>query len=1029
MKNQLFVVEKRISEASEQSLAAANDLKLMNSKKNSKNSGDILSVLEKTLFHKLGVDIPIYIADCRKFYAERAKNQIQKINVVQAFSEGPSSKDAVVNRAAALLAERMAALGVKSTLSTSSSSSSSKPESPSGPPKPDKNELLQQVEQEKTLALAKINEFETRFTLLSAKIRRFLAQKPVHDLSKSAKNSSASIKYESGIGLLTKEALDLFQKLKQIREAPVPVNRAILPTKQVISGAPFTSAAPLSISKLAPSAVAHIDEAPAIASTFQATTSAADFVNPLPPSNHVVLATTFQTHIPSTSQISSNAALVTSLPQIIPPSFSGESRSPALPSVATLQPFPLQSEALSYAIAPAPIDPSNPFNFTSGTTGSFATPSFIPSVSPIAPVYPPVEDKPAVISFGYSEGITIINDGPPLQQPEIQQQNTLSVFQLMKEKEKQAVEAKKAEELLVKKRSPSPKHFEVLLQSSAHNASTGGKSANSAHISLATKPFASHLPPTSQHAEPSKPNPFLPKELSAGPVSPAVPVGPTTTAVPLQGPPPPPPPPPLVNSDGSAVAIKSKAVGSADIASISVEKRRPTPADIGAKGPNLFALLQDSRNNLSSKGSGNQVVAASVCIAPKRNEIPQQTAEHHEISPTQNPVSRTSAAEPIGAAPSSISPTPITVNINSPSEESDWQFVTNAPLKSGDSDEIRNEIGPFNYEVVAQFDYEGGEGTDLPASIGDILKVEKEDDEWIYCRNASGRKGWIPRSFTAPVDIPQSVDDLRSPEEIVETPLGSAEVMYDFEARNPDEISCLAGQVVYILAKSEAEWWLVEHSGQRGLIPSNFLQERTVMLKGINDVEAIKDASLERNPFGSAALLFSPSASEFPVIEDDENDLNNGSAEDFSRKEAVSEMVKTERSYVEDLMIVKSYFLTPMSKMTVDMLLLFSNFLQIVEVNSAVLRDFEVAFMDGESLGGVFLKHLDHLQCYKLYCENLSGASTYLQKLRSSNPTLQGFLKVFQQIIEYLLFSFHSFSHSLNKTFLYVSTWTCHLIF
>ena len=996
MKNQLLVVEKRISEASEQSLAATNDLKLMNSKKNSKNSGDILSVFEKTLFQKLEVDIPIYIADCRKFYAERAKNQMQKINVVQAFSEGPSSKDVVVNRAAALLAERMAALGVKSTLSASSYSSSAKPETSSGPPKPDKNELLQQVEQEKTLALAKINEFETRFNLVSAKIRRFLAQKPVDDSSKSAKNSSASIKYESGIGLLTKEALDLFQKLKQIRESPVPVNRDILPTQQVISGAPFTPAAPLSVSKLAPSVlVAPVNVASTIAPTFQATKPAADFVNPLPPSNPAVPATTFQTHIPSTSQISSNAALVASFsPQIIPPSFSGESGSPVLPSVATVQPFPVQSEALSYATVPALMDPSNHFHFTSGTTGSLATPSFIPSVSPIAPVYPPVEDKPAVVSFGHSEGITVINDGPPLQQPEIQQQNTLSVFQLMKEKEKQAVEAKKAEELLMKKRSPSPKHFEVPLQGSAHNAPTG-QSVNFAHIPLAPKPFASHPPPASQHAGPPKPNPLIPKELSAVPVSPAVPVGPTTTAGP---PPPPPPPPPLVNSDGSVAAIKSVAAGNADIASSSVETKKPTPADIGAKGPNLFALLQESRKSLSSKGSGNKAVSASVSTAATGNEIPQQRAEHHEISPIQHPASRTSASEPIGAAPPSISPTPITVNINSPSEESDWQFVTNVPLKSGDGDEIHSAIDPFNYEVVAQFDYEGGEGTDLPASIGDILKVEKEDDEWIYCRNASGRKGWIPRSFTAPVDAPQSVDDLRSPEEVVETPLGSAEVMYDFEARNRDEISCLAGQVVYILAKSDAEWWLVEHSGQKGLIPSNFLQERTVMLKGINDVEVIKDASLERNPFGSAALLFSPSASEFPVIEDDENDLNNGSAEDFSRKEAVSEMVKTERSYVEDLMIVKSHFLTPMSKMTVDMLLLFSNFLQIVEVNSAVLRDFEVALMDGESLGGVFLKHLDHLQCYKLYCENLSGASTYLQKLRSSNPTLQGFLKVFQQI-------------------------------
>ncbi|KAJ3337239.1 Intersectin 1 (SH3 domain protein), partial [Kappamyces sp. JEL0680] len=149
------------------------------------------------------------------------------------------------------------------------------------------------------------------------------------------------------------------------------------------------------------------------------------------------------------------------------------------------------------------------------------------------------------------------------------------------------------------------------------------------------------------------------------------------------------------------------------------------------------------------------------------------------------------------------------------------------------------------------------------------------------------------------------------------------------------------------------------------------------------------------NPFGSSAMIFTPSASDFPVEEETPFQVEDG-PEDARRREAISELISTERSYVDDLFVVKDMFFLPLSQMQLDMQLLFSNFLQITEVNAAILRDFEGAKTSAESLGAIFLRHLDALQCYKIYCQNLDVASNYLQKIRTSNPRIAEFLKTQQ---------------------------------
>ena len=119
-KKQLLMIEKLTLDASQQSLSAAKELASLLPHQ-SAGGIETLSTVEIARFRKLIIDIPSFISGCRKLYNERAKNQIQKISAANSFSEIPSSKEIVVNKAAALLAERMAALGVKSKISQAGS--------------------------------------------------------------------------------------------------------------------------------------------------------------------------------------------------------------------------------------------------------------------------------------------------------------------------------------------------------------------------------------------------------------------------------------------------------------------------------------------------------------------------------------------------------------------------------------------------------------------------------------------------------------------------------------------------------------------------------------------------------------------------------------------------------------------------------------------------------------------------------------------------------------------------------------------
>ena len=54
-------------------------------------------------------------------------------------------------------------------------------------------------------------------------------------------------------------------------------------------------------------------------------------------------------------------------------------------------------------------------------------------------------------------------------------------------------------------------------------------------------------------------------------------------------------------------------------------------------------------------------------------------------------------------------------------------------------------------------------------------------------------------------------------------PVGIA--LYNFEAREDDELTILKGEEFNILEKYDDGWWLVDCKTQQGMVPSNYVRE------------------------------------------------------------------------------------------------------------------------------------------------------------------------------------------------------------
>ncbi|KAJ1342866.1 hypothetical protein BSLG_002525 [Batrachochytrium salamandrivorans] len=547
--------------------------------------------------------------------------------------------------------------------------------------------------------------------------------------------------------------------------------------------------------------------------------------------------------------------------------------------------------------------------------------------------------------------------------------------------------------------------------------------------------------------------------------------------------PPPPPPPPPTAADGSVIFKRIPTHGStsqSDSGS-AVEKRRPTPAEVGARGIPIFAL------------TGGAINPGALRSIANTSTLPKSAAKTSEVKMGSDAIVLNKATDTVSVSDKVVS-TPVPempecavfdanrLHKNDDRALDEWEMVHNG--RHGVPDKAHTDTAERSLEGIAAISnsnvFASTNGTredDLSVCAGDVVVIENEADEWLYCSIAADESaprslrtsGWVPKNFVDMTLPGIGATDSAASMDISDTihPIGRARVMFDFNAQNSDEVSITVGSIVEILSKQTPEWWRVRsNTEQVGLAPCNYLEEIFNTEDDISDDHSRWNGTHDDGDDGHngggnhhaesafpshGSSLFSTGQSapgdgtdtaslgsygaqngvlgQFGYTIDASSSTDSGddlehstpvydnnsplttasrsmavstdllshppsTIEDRKRSDAIYEIIHTERNYVRDLQVVVEVFMVPMEDI-VDARLVFANIRQVLNVNQQILADFE-RYASGESvesIGEIFLKYLDDLECYKGYCSNLSNASELLQRLRSEKSDLNSFLK------------------------------------
>lgn len=130
--------------------------------------------------------------------------------------------------------------------------------------------------------------------------------------------------------------------------------------------------------------------------------------------------------------------------------------------------------------------------------------------------------------------------------------------------------------------------------------------------------------------------------------------------------------------------------------------------------------------------------------------------------------------------------------------------------------------------------------------------LEQPDPQWWRVQTSSGSIGMLPASYLQ--EYEEGQPDLVDPVgksisrvndamyqswieltkltrlflELVDEPIGQANVLYSYAGQTADELSVEAGVTVDILSKPDPLWWRVRDAqGNTGMLPATYLEEAT----------------------------------------------------------------------------------------------------------------------------------------------------------------------------------------------------------
>lgn len=177
------------------------------------------------------------------------------------------------------------------------------------------------------------------------------------------------------------------------------------------------------------------------------------------------------------------------------------------------------------------------------------------------------------------------------------------------------------------------------------------------------------------------------------------------------------------------------------------------------------------------------------------------------------------------------------------------------------------------YLVKALYDFQGTREDDVPFVAGDVLEVSTENGGWCTGRKqGSTQVGWFPRNFVEEYNIAnESAQQIfSSPETSTPTPkkIGSAQALYDYDARRADESTMKFGDLVEIVEKTDENWWKIRIKGAVGLVPASYLKEVVTADSTTHAYQKSPTSSIPLSHDGRASISSQKSNSRISVAHD-----------------------------------------------------------------------------------------------------------------------------------------------------------------
>jgi len=250
----------------------------------------------------------------------------------------------------------------------------------------------------------------------------------------------------------------------------------------------------------------------------------------------------------------------------------------------------------------------------------------------------------------------------------------------------------------------------------------------------------------------------------------------------------------------------------------------------------------------------------------------------------------------------------------------------------------------------------------------------------------------------------------------------TAEVLWDYEAMNDDEISLQQFDMITIIRTESDGWWYGESNGRQGWFPSNYVKLGEKKHRPRIESQSLTKYELELKEFNDSWFqkyqeIEKKAPKKKSVTKRDDKDfvkrgnikwrvdrshrakwnddvdpelVKTLSKEEKGRQEVIFEILKTEKDYIRDLEIIIDVFLRPLRESAIlspkDITVMFSNVEQLLIINQNFLEQLEKRREKSPVLleiGDLLLVTADVLGKYTMYCSNHPFAVLLYQSIQS----------------------------------------------